>query len=368
MHQCAQKTMKIKCNQKQLNNSLNIVKNIVGKNMPILSCILLSASNDKLQLTTTNLEIYMKHSLSAEVEKDGQIAIPTKLLSDFVEKLPDGNIYLELKKNILEIRCKGFKSKINGLDAEEFPVIPEEPKGEFVSMKNHILKDALQKVVSMASKSEARPEIGGIFVNSKEGEIKFVATDSFRLSEQSVESSINLGSFILPQQSAYELIKILNEDKEVKIFLTSGQALFDNGDTQLFARLIDGQYPDYQGIIPKDFQANIVVNRNDLINNITIASLFSERTNEIVLDIDSEQSVIKVSSASSEKGQNESELKADIDGISSKIYFNYQYILDGLNNIFSDKVNIFIEKDSLKTIISPIGDKSYIYLAMPLKK
>jgi len=347
-----------------------MVKNIVGKNIPILGCILLSASNNKLQLATTNLEIYMQHSLSAEIEKEGQIAIPTKLLSDFVEKLPDGDIHLELNKDILEIKCKGFKSKINGLDAKNFPVVPEEPTSEFVSMKNNILKDALQKVVNMASKSEARPEIGGIFVNSKEGIINFVATDSFRLSEQSIESSVNLGSFILPQQSTYELIKILNtnEDKEIKIFLTSGQALFDNGNTQLFARLIDGQYPDYKGIIPKDFQANIVVDRNDLINNITIASLFSEKTNEIELDIDSNQSIIKVSSASSDKGQNESELKADIDGISSKIYFNYQYILDGLNNIFSDKVNISIEKDSLKTIISPIGDKSYIYLAMPLKK
>jgi len=339
--------------------------------MPILSCILLSAIGNKLQLTTTNLEIYMRHSLSSEIEKDGQIAIPTKLLSDFVEKLPDGNIYIEIKKDILEIRCKGFKSRINGLNAEEFPVMPDTPEGKSVNIKQNILKDALQQVVNMASKSEARPEINGVFIDSEKGKIKFVSTDSFRLSEKSVESSIDLGSFILPQQSAYELIKILNinKNKDINIFITPSQVLFDNGDTQLFARLIDGTYPDYKKIIPENYKTKVIVNRNELINNVTIASLFSEKTNQVEIAISpGEGSHIAITSRSVEKGENKSKLNAEIEGEKLDTVLNADYLIDGLNNIYSDKIAIELNSGTSPIIFRPIGDENYLYLLMPLNK
>jgi len=371
MHQCAQKTMKLICSQKKLNNGLNIVEKAIGKSLPVLECVLVSAKEDKIELSTTNLEISIKHQLSAQVEEEGQIVVPAKLFSDFVEKLPNKDIELNVQKNALEVKCGEFKAKINGLDVNDFPVIPEIKSESPTEIKQNILKETLSRVIEMASTSESRPEISGVFINPIDKSTKIVATDSFRLAEKNIETKFEQ-AIILPRQTVQELIKILDNDGEkAKIFIDDNQILFDLGETKIKSRLIEGPYPDYQKIIPQDFETKITIDRQELIDNLVVSSIFANKINEIKLIIDPQESQIKIISHS-EKGKNESCIKAEIEskveGELIEILFNYKYILDGLNNMFSDKIILNIAENAHKTIINPVGDNSYIYLIMPLAK
>jgi len=366
--------MKIICSQEKLNNGLNIVKNAIGKNNQILECILISTIKDKIQLSANNLEFGIKYRLSAEVFKKGSVLIPSKLFTDLVNNLPKEEIELDSKKQDLMIECGKFKTEVKGLDPKSFPRIVKIKDENNSYIKQNILKESLSQVVETASESESRPELSGIFLNPNKNNLNFVATDSFRLSEKiifddSKNSNINR-SIILPRRSAQELLRILDEnsEKEAKISLGENQILFDTGKTKFVSRLIDGQYPDYKKIIPSKFKTQITTNREELIKNITVASLFVERTNEMKLYVDAKKSKLKIISESVDKGKNKSWMDAKIDGESVEVLFNCKYILDGLNNMFTDNINIKIEEEPHKTVMSPVGDNKYLYLVMPLKK
>ena len=366
--------MKIICSQEKLNRGLNIVKNAVGKSNQILECILISTIKDKIQLSATNLEFGIKYCLSAEVAEKGSVVIPSKLFTDFISNLPKKDIELSAKKRDLKIKCGRFKSEIKGLSRETFPQIPKIEDENPSYIKQSVLKESLARVIETASESDSRPEISGIFLNPNDNYLNFAATDSFRLAEKiifddSKDSNISR-PIIFPRRAAQELLRILDENskEDTKIFLGKNQVLFSFGKTKFISRLIDGQYPDYKQIIPSEFETNIIVDRKKLISDITVASFFAERTNEIKLNVDAEKSKLKITSESIDRGKNESLIDAKIDGKSVEVFFNYKYVIDGLNNIFTDKVKIQIEKEPHKTIFSPIGDNKYLYLIMPLKK
>jgi len=228
-------------------------------------------------------------------------------------------------------------------------------------------------VVEMASLSESRPEISGIYMNFNKNSIKLAATDSFRLAEKNIEiNSDNKGlkdqSLIIPQRTAQEINRILSEeDTEVEVVLSNNQILFDFGYAQVISRLIEGQYPDYQQIIPDDFITQVVVNREELINNIKIASLFSGKINDIKISFKPKKSFLEILSKDVDIGENKSKVEAEIKGKDVEIIFNYKYLLDGLNNIFSDKVILGLNDASKPVVVRPVGDVSYTYVVMPIK-
>jgi DNA polymerase-3 subunit beta len=188
-----------------------------------------------------------------------------------------------------------------------------------------------------------------------------------------VESKIEKeNSVIIPQRTIQELIRILSEkedgsEQEVDIILSNNQILFDLGNTQIISRLIDGQYPDYQQIIPIKTQTQVVVDKKELINNIKIASLFSGKTNDIKIIIEPTKSSLEISSKNADIGENKSQIKAEIKGGKLEVFFNYRYLLDGLNNIFSDKVEIGLNDGLKPVLIRPIGDIDYTYIIMPIR-
>lgn len=374
--------MQIICLQENLKKALNITDRIIGRNLtlPILNNLLLSTETQQLKVSSTNLEIGINCWISGKIIKAGSLTIPAKLLSNLVVNLPNKKIELKVKDNQLILKCENFKAQIKGLKAEEFPIIPQIKNQPIVKLSGYILKTALSQVVEMAAFSESRPEISGVYMKfdvstNQTGKnlIQLAATDSFRLAEKNIQE-VNLRltenkSIIIPKRTILELIRILGEEEkeEVSIVLDENQILFDLNNVQLISRLIDGQYPDYPQIIPKDFQTQLTVNREELIKNIKIASFFSGKTNEVKLIIQPEKSSMTIFAQDIDLGQNRSQLEAKINGRPIEISFNYQYLLDGLNNIFSDKVIFSISKESAKTVIRPVGDTSYLYLVMPIK-
>lgn len=365
--------MQIICLQENLKQALNITERIIGRNLtlPILNNILLATENNRLKISSTNLEIGINYWMAGKIEKEGSLTVPAKLLSNFVSNLPNKKIEIKARDNQLYLKCENFRANIKGLEAKDFPIIPKIRDRSLIKIKGGILKTALAQVVEMTSLSESRPEISGILMKFDTNLIRLVATDSFRLAEKTITKTqlepINQ-SIIIPQRTIQELIRILGEkEAEVEIILGGNQILFDLGYSQIISRLIEGQYPDYQQIIPKDFQTQVVLNRQELINSIRIASLFSGKVNDVKISIQPKKSCLEILSKDIDIGENKSQLEAKIEGQEVEITFNYRYILDGLNNIFSDKVILGLNTSSSPVIIRPVGDTSYIYLVMPIK-
>ena len=377
--------MHIICLQENLKHALNITERIIGRNLtlPILNNLLLSIEdNNKLKISSTNLEIGISCWVTGKIQEKGSITIPARLINEFVNNLPNKKINLKVKNKQLELKCEKFKANFKGLSADDFPIIPKIKEKPLIKIKGSILKNSFSQVVDISALSESRPEISGIYMEFNKNSIKLAATDSFRLAEKNIEINSNSllkeikgQSIIIPQRTIQEIIRILGEkdlsskqDQEVKIILSSNQILFDLGNTQIISRLIDGQYPNYQQIIPDKLQNQVVINRAELINNIKIASLFSGKINDIKILINPKKSLLEILSKDVDIGENKSQIKAQIEGDDKlEMNFNYRYLLDGLNNIFSDKVVLGLNNSASPVVIRPVGDMSYIYVVMPIK-
>ena len=268
--------MKIEVLKENLKKNLNHIERIVGKNLslPILNNVLITTDDNFLSLTSTDLELATKVWILVKIIKKGKVIVPAKFLSMFISSLPNEKIIMEAREQNLYIECGSFKTQIQGYNPEEFPIIPEFKDREYLEIDNKKLYQGLFQVVDIASQSQNRPEISGIYFSFLKDQMKIVATDSFRLGEKSIhleEPVKKEHAFILPQKSAREIMNIL-EDKEgaVKIFFSSNQILFElpmkevaHPQIQITSRLIEGEYPNYQDIIPHTFKTSVVLKRDE---------------------------------------------------------------------------------------------------------
>lgn len=367
--------MKIICLQENLKNGLSTTERIIGKNLtlPILNNLLLKTDKGKLKISSTNLEIGINYWTSGKIEKEGEITIPAKVLSSVISQLPNKKIELEAKDGILHLKCENYKAKIKGQDAKEFPIIPKIQAQTEIEIKKSPFKTGMAQVVGMAANSEARPEISGILFAFEKNKLKLAATDSFRLAEKSLFLKNDFtGAMIVPQRTAQELIRILNDqvdsnEEGVKIIIGVNQVMFDLGHIQLVSRLIDGQYPDYQQIIPTSFQTKIIINRDELAKTIKIASLFSSKISDVQLKAFPQKGILEVFSQNADIGENMNQVKAEGEGKDANVSFNWRYLLDGLNNISSDIILCGLNNETAAAILKPADGEDYVYVVMPIR-
>ncbi|MDO8486111.1 MAG: DNA polymerase III subunit beta [Candidatus Staskawiczbacteria bacterium] len=372
--------MKIEILKENLKNGLSIVEKIVGKNLslPVLDNVLIDTEDNFLSLSSTDLETSIKMWILTKIIKKGNVIIPVKLLSSFISSLPDEKIIIESKNQNIEIECKNFKTQIQGHNPEEFPIIPEFKNSEFLEVDNEKFCQGLSQIIDISSPSQTRPEISGIYFNFSKTSIKIVATDSFRLAEKSIqlEKSIKKDySFILPQKPAKEIINILEDKKGLlKIFFSPNQVLFEfpmkeisHPLVQITSRLVEGEYPNYQDIIPKKFKTQVVLKRDEFLNQIKTASLFSGKINEIKININTTNKEVEIFAKDSNIGENKSTIPAKIEGDPMEISFNYKFLIDGLLKIKSSEVIFDLSAQEGPCVLKPVGDASYIYVVMPIK-
>ncbi|HFC76803.1 MAG TPA: DNA polymerase III subunit beta [Candidatus Moranbacteria bacterium] len=379
--------MKLICTQENFKKAILTVDKITSKQttLPILKNILLETKDGRLVFSATNLEIGIINKIGAKIEKEGKIAVPVKLISNFILNLPfEESIEIELKGQILHINCGKYKAKINCLDSEDFPIIPSKKEEAQFKLKNNKFKKIIENSLNCVSLNDTRVEFTGVNVNF-EDKIYFASTDSFRLAENVIDikkdekyNILKGKSIIIPAETLRELNKILsNIEENVDIFITieENQIFFDINDIKVVSRLINGNYPDYKQIIPNKFKTNILISKKELLQSIKIASIFTKNNEgEVDIKIKSEENdKMIIKSELQEAGENKVELNIDKSGDDQRFVINPRFLIDGLNSISTEKVKIMIN-DS----ISPIGLKnvnkenkdedSYIYIIMPIKK
>jgi DNA polymerase III subunit beta len=369
--------MKFICTQENFNKALSIVSHIASRSatLPILNNILIQADKNEIKLSATNLEIGISTTLRGKVDSGGVFTTQAKLIADFVNLLPKKNIEVDLRDQNLFIECENNKTFIKGMDANDFPIIPEIQKKEPVVVKSFDLKKAINQVLFSITLDESRPEISGalLIVNNKT--LTLVGTDSYRLSEKRIALSAAVAvehKVIVPLKTLQELSRIINEtdNSDTSIYLNDTQILFlINEETELISRLIDGQYPDYQQIIPDHFKTQLKVNTSEFIRTIKSTSLFCKPgINDVRLLINSEKKELVISATNSGLGENTIILPIEVQGENNEMIFNYRYLLDGLNNLNSEETTVELIGDKSPGVLKPTAKEGYIYIVMPIRQ
>ncbi len=368
--------MKLSCLQENLNKGLNAVGKIVGiqTDLPVLSNILIKTDEGRLKLSATNLEIGINFWVGAKIEKEGAITIPAKILVDYVNSLPNKKVSLLSEKDILKLSCEGNKASINGISAEEFPLIPDvKPRASF-KLKPEVLKEIISEVVVASAVDESRPVLTGIYCCIDGDQLKLAATDSYRLAERTVtlpKKSKEKITIIIPSVTLKELSRIIFSDPEIKEInckIGDDQIMFDLQDGTLTSRLIDGKFPAYQQIIPAKNKTKAVVNIKEFVNVIKTGTVFSkDSSNNVNLSV-KKTGEIEVKATAAQVGENISMLKAKVTGEGGEIAFNSKYLLDGLANIPGEEVVLEINDKLNPGVLRPTDDsKKYLYIIMPLR-
>ncbi len=372
--------MKFTCTRENLLSVLQQVSGIANKhtNLPILNNILIQVSSSKVEMISTNLEIAIKAHLRAKIEEEGSFTVPAKTLTDFVNLLPEEQIHISLDENELLINCGSSKTKIKGAGADDYPVIPEieEKNGYVFSAEN--FKDSLAKVVVAVAKNEIRQELAGVYFGFFTPGFKgltLAGTDSYRLAEKKLEISQGDESFecIVPSRCVQELIRLISVGKDeqtennVRLWVSENQISIRFANFELSSRLVDGKYPDYAQIIPKEFKTGATVSNSSLVKKIKAASLFTTfGVNAVNLKIGDGQMI--VSSTSTQTGEHSSSLDAQIVGDGNEILLNHRYVLDGLQQISGSDVILNINTSDTPCLLKPKNDNSYVYIVMPIRQ
>jgi DNA polymerase-3 subunit beta len=362
--------MKLQVTQENLAKALSSVARIANSRntLPILSNVLLKTENNRLSIAATNLDIGITHFVGSKIENEGSITAPARLMQDFVSSLPDSVLNLELEDNKLKITTDQYQSTINGITAEDFPVMPAIAAGVSWKLAAHDFKKALSHVVFAASSDDTRPVLTGVYFHVVGGQIVAVATDSYRLAENRLAKTKESGNFLVPATAAQDLLRIISDsDKEITITHDEQQVSFSVGDVVLVARLIEGNYPDYVKLIPTKFTSVASLKRADLTNIAKVSSLFArESAGSITINADKAASEVSINAIASQLGENTARAKATVIG-GGEVTLNSRYLIEALNAFSGEDIEFCFNGKLEPCIVRSATDPNYTHLIMPLR-
>lgn len=360
--------MKLQVTQENLNKALGNVARVANSRstLPILSNVLFKTNKNRLSIAATNLDIAITHYIGGKISQEGSITIPARLTQDFVSSLPGGVIDLELEDQKLHLNAEKFQSVINGVSAEDYPIMPTIENGTEWTLNAQELKRALQQVVFAASSDESRPVLTGVFLHTTDSKLVIAATDSHRLAQRDLGKSKQKVSLLIPASAMQDLLRILDDQQEtVVITHDDQQVLFKLGDVELVTRLIEGNYPDYEKLIPQTFSTIAKLKRTELANIAKVSSLFArESAGSITIHVDSD--TVSIHSIASQLGENTASANAEVDG-GGDITLNSRYLLDALGAISGETVELCFNGKLEPCVIRSADQPDYVHLIMPLK-
>lgn len=362
--------MKLQVTQENLAKALGTVGRVANtrNTLPILSNVIIKTVGTRLAVAATNLDVAITHFIGSKVSEEGSITVPARLMQDFVSSLPLGIISLELEENKLHISTDQYKSVINGISAEEFPVMPAISDGKTWYIPSKILKKALQQILVAASGDDARPVLTGVYFHTSGKKLYVASTDSYRLAEKELMTTSEDIKLLVPASAMQDLLRVLEDgDEDVMVVHDDQQVLFKTEEVELVARLIEGAYPDYKKLIPAEFATTATVKRSDFVNITKVSSLFArESAGSVTVQVDEEKKLLSIRSIASQLGENTATAPVTAVG-SGEITLNSRYLLDALGVIGSDQVELCFNGKLEACILRPQGDKSYLHVIMPLK-
>ncbi len=337
--------------------------------MPILSNILMEAKKGQLRCAATDLEVGLDCRVPATVEEEGGIALPAKKISEIVRELPNAPVKIELDGGVAKVTCDKTHFTLSGMSTEDFPPMPNFPEKESFKIEQTILKNLIEKTRIAVSTEELRYALNGIYFHSLDNELRMVSTDGRRLAMMKlmIESGINEKmSIIIPTKAIGQLNSILEGEEEIHIAVKNSQVFFKTEQFTLSSRLIDGQFPNYEQVIPPQRDKKIVLDTGRFLQALRrVSILASEKNNMVKLSID--EGRMTISASTPELGEATDEMDVIYSGEPLQVAYNVRYVIDVLKNMDAEETLLEFNQPLAPGVFRPADSQNYINVIMPMK-
>lgn len=366
--------MKIEAIKETLSDAVSRAEKISGKSatLPVLRGLHLSSKNNSLSIKATNLDLGITITIPVKMKEGGEVVIPGNILSSFLNSLSkDKSVILETEDQTLKVKTDSIETVIKTLPLDEFPIIPKIEDDEAFSMPARDLVLGIRSVVYSAAIGSMKPELSSVYIYYEEDKLVFVATDSFRLAEKKikVKKIPHFKSLLIPEKNAVEIARIFDGIKDdVSISIGDNQIAFYGENIYLVSRIIDGNYLDYRQVIPKETVSSVTVLKQDLISYLKTALVFSDNFNQLLINLDPKAKKFELQARNSNVGESNSQVEAVVEGNPISTSVNHKYFTDCFQSIPSDTVSIRFSGTDRPIIVEGSGDKSFIYLVMPMNR
>jgi DNA polymerase-3 subunit beta len=369
--------MKLELHFQDFKKAVLLTEKIAGRHMalPVLSCLLFDVKKGSLKIKATNLDIGIEAVIPAKSDTEEIFAVPASVLSSFLSQINDYGGVIKLESVLGNIQVNTLKSRgvIKTVPHEDFPSIPTVSAEQKIQLQPEVIVKGLKSVWYSSSVSSVKPELSSVYIYTQNNHLVFVATDSFRLAERKVvlPSKIVMSDVLIPFKNTAEIIRVLESTNEtMTVSMNKNLISFEvPNKIRVVSRVIDGVFPDYKQIIPKNYTTEIIVLKQDLMNALKISNVFSDRFNQVHITVDPKAKIFEVQTKNSDIGENKTTIDATIAGERVEINFNYKYIIDCFQSIDSDSISLQLSSTNRPMIIKPVsGDQSFMYLVMPMNR
>lgn len=365
--------MRIKINQNKLSKALNIVSRIAAGSratLPVLNNVLICAEKGKVSLSTTNLDMAIVDFLPIKPEEEGKITVPARLLAEFVGNLPrNEEIEIKNKGTKVTVSAGKYQSVMNGVDAEDFPTLPEINEKKAVKFVVGVdeFKSGINQIIIASSNDMTRPALTGVYFNSFGGDLYIAATDGYRLAEKKLIKKIKSEvAVIVPTVSLQEVMRSIHDDvEEIEILFDETLVTFRLGEIEITSTLIDGSFPDYRTLIPKDNEIVLELKKEEVVRITKLAALFAKEVGGSIV-CETKKGVFSIASVANEFGENSSEIETEVEN-SGKVTLNSKFLIDALNAIDEEEVKIEFSNKLTPVVVENKKNKDYVHIIMPLK-
>lgn len=364
--------MKLSIARSELLDALNTVSKGMSarSTLPILSGIYLDASEGTLSLQATDLEVSVKHSSSALVEEEGKIVVPGKLLSDIVRSLPEAAVTLELDKELVSVRCQQSAFTMKTLNPADFPKFPAVSIEKSVSLPADALASMVKKVARAVSRDETRAILTGVLFVIDGPTMKLVATDSYRLAvvEKLLEEPAGEDiEAVIPGRALDEASKLAAAGEAVRIGVSENQIVFEFGETTFVTRRVEGTFPNYRQLIPKEAETSVIVDTNEFLSAVKRVSLMALHNTPLKMSVNAEDQTLSLSATTQDVGDASEDLMVKTEGKDVEIAFNHAFLIDGLTAVPSESVTVEVQSSLKPGLLRSRAEEDFLYLLMPVR-
>ncbi|MCC6199014.1 DNA polymerase III subunit beta [Candidatus Nomurabacteria bacterium] len=365
--------MDIECTVEKIKNAVLLAERMTGKNLslPILHSLFLSTTGKSIRIRSTNLAVGVDIEIPAQVKKEGEVSINGATLSNVFGNLEDDTVVvLRQEGEHLLLQTEHTKTIINTFPLEEFPTLPV-VEGESFTIEAATFAEGIRSVYFCAATTEIKPEIASIFIYAEQQTLFFVATDSFRLAEKKIKIKglSDISKILIPYKNSADLLRVLDSlSGEVVIMFNKNQLSLFGGGIYFTTRLIDGAFPDYRLILPKEEETKVVLIKQELLSTLRLSNVFSDKFSHVLFSVSPTIKKVLLSARNTDVGSNESSVDAVIEGEAIEVSFNLKYFIDVFQALQGDSVALLFTKVNKPILVKSVQDTSFLYLLVPTNR
>lgn len=366
--------MKFEITLEKIKDAVSRIQKVSSKNisLPILENVLLEVKNNSLSLRSTNLHIGVEIDTPAKTEKEGVVCVKLDIFAQIINSLTETNkVSFELIDSVLHIQTENSQMSIKTFASNDFPTLPKITDGVEISVSVDVFIEGVRSVAYAASLSDIKPEISSVYIYSENNEIVFVSTDSFRLAEKRIvtEQTVDIQGVIIPIKNIQDCLKIIGGlSGDMSCVIGKNQLSLTTQNVYFTSRVVDGNYPDYQQLIPKESKTEVVVLKDELLQSLRLVNVFSDNFNQILFKTNNQKGIVEIYSRNTDIGENNTFVDAAITGDDIEMHLNHKYLSDVFSSIVADSISFSFTEKNRACVVRGIGNPGFVYLIMPMNR